>query len=101
MAHPKESIDFRKGANRTSAFLCTLDLTDPVAVIFLKSIREYTKLQNTTIPAGRKRRVCVKARLGKNSPFRHLYKTRSAAQSIKLEHGAYFDVYIQNRRPFS
>lgn len=42
-------------------------------------------------------RVCVKARLGKNNPNRSLYKF-DWGNSVKLEHGTRFDVYVQNRR---
>jgi hypothetical protein len=42
-------------------------------------------------------RVCVKARLGKNNPNRALYKF-DWGNSVKLEHGTRFDVYVQTRR---
>lgn len=44
-------------------------------------------------------RVVVRARLGKDSPYAHLYRRgaplyRSSSQVIKKEHGSRFDVYL-------
>ncbi len=44
---------------------------------------------------GSRVRVCVKPRLGKNSPYRHLYN-RISRQTVKWEHAATFDVYVRN-----
>jgi hypothetical protein len=44
----------------------------------------------------------VRPRLGRNSPFRHLYALggplhRYSSQDIKREHGARFDMYVYRR----
>jgi hypothetical protein len=44
-----------------------------------------------------KYRVTIKPRLGKDNPNAVMYKNRRVAQTIKMEHGAYFDVYVQTR----
>ena len=47
----------------------------------------------------KRQRVRVRGRLGKNSPFAHLYKKggplhRWSSQDIRPEHAARFDVYV-------
>ena len=47
-------------------------------------------------------RLRVRPRLGRNSPFKHLYAKhgplwRPSSQDIKREHGARFDLYVYRR----
>jgi len=55
----------------------------------LKDLRQYNKRNKVW------KRICVKPRLGKNSPYRHLYN-RISRQTIKWEHAVSFDVYARN-----
>lgn len=89
--------------NRTDSYVCTLSTYDEGKI---QKMRWHVSAMNALAKIeGRKtrHRLVVRARLGKNSPYRHLYARggklyRSTSQDIKREHGARFDVYLQRRR---
>ena len=77
----------------------------------VQDIKRHVKIRNTQaklieLETGSKQarqRVRIRPRLGKNSPFRHLYAVggplkKYFSQDIRPEHGERFDVYIHTVR---
>lgn len=84
--------------NRSTAFRYTVYHRNDPRVLDLK---DSVKKLNKTY--GLNRYVKLQARLGKDSPHSWLYgRGRSRSyQTIKLKHGAYFDVYVYDRKIYS
>ena len=81
--------------NRTAAYRFTFTANCPDGLALLKLLRQRIAVLNAEAPNDSKQRVCVKPRLGRNSQFAEMYK--GCHQTVKTEHGAYFDVYVQTR----
>jgi hypothetical protein len=90
--------------NRTLAYYFTVPTYDCQKV---DALRKQVQIHNARarlieLQTGKKQlrlRVKVRARLGKDSPFRHLYAVggplkRYFSQDIRPEHGERFDVYV-------
>jgi hypothetical protein len=90
---------------RSDSYVCTLSTYDEQKIA---AVREMVRQSNLLNRLANKRdrwgnplrhKLKVRARLGRNSPYRSLYAQggplhRSSAQDIKREHGAYFDLYL-------
>ena len=73
------------------------DRNDPVVA----KVRRIVKIGNAANAT--KHYVKLQARLGKDSPYASIYKddrrrTWYPYQTIKLEHGSRFDIYVYERR---
>jgi hypothetical protein len=87
---------------RTSSYIGTLSTYDESAIA---DIREQVAFQNAVLKrkgSTNRYRLVVRARLGKNSPYRHLYRVggklhRYSSQDIRREHGVRFDMYLHRR----
>ena len=94
---------------RTDAYRFTVTSLDSPLI---RELKHLVKIQNVEdklsyLVGGhekynRRRVVAIKARLGKDSPYAHLYRKggelyRRSAQTIRPEHGAHFDVYVHIR----
>jgi hypothetical protein len=88
---------------RTSSYIGTLSKYDEQAVA---DIRAQVAFQNAVLKlkgSTNRYRLVVRPRLGKNSPYRHLYRVggklhRYSSQDIRREHGQRFDLYLRRRR---
>lgn len=76
---------------RTDAYRCTVQSKDSPEV---EKVRQEVKdlNQRNTNPHFRWR-VSIKGRLGKDNPYKDLYKNRSV-YSVLHEHSQHFDVYV-------
>lgn len=87
---------------RTSSYIGTLSSYDETKI---GAVRAEISIRNalSKLKGSDKRwRLRVRARLGKYSPYKHLYAVggplhRSSAQDIKREHGVRFDMYLHRR----
>lgn len=84
---------------RTPNYVFTADPLSAADMLRIQELKDCVKRSNKLATKNEKQRVSVKPRLGKNSPFAHLYAgTNHMPQTIKMEHGSRFDVYIHDRR---
>lgn len=87
---------------RTSSYIGTLSTYDEQAVA---DIRAQVAFQNAVLKlkgSTNRYRLVVRPRLGRNSPYSHLYRRggplhRYTSQDIKREHGVRFDMYLHRR----
>ena len=93
---------------RSDSYVCTLSTYDEQKIA---AVREMVRQSNLLNRLANKRdrwgnplrhKLKVRARLGRNSPYRSLYAQggplhRSSAQDIKREHGVRFDMYVYQR----
>lgn len=89
---------------RTSEdYVTTIDLSSDSALREIQLIKNVVKIGNKRAAFCESRYfVRVRGRLGKNSPYAHLYAQggplhRGCAQDIKLEHSVRADVYVSKR----
>lgn len=101
----------KKGRSR--AYICTISMTDPGDLVLLEYIKGEVAYDNVvckSLKVGDRHRVSLKHRLGRNSPFRDIYRNRTTArfygryatnpyQSILKKHAAYTDVYVHRYYP--
>ena len=97
------------GMTRTSTYLCTLSrhgAEEKIAtirdVITKQNLlnRDWA-MRNQLTGAPKRIRLVIRPRLGKDSPFKHLYARggplyRTSSQTIKREHGSRFDLYLRS-----
>lgn len=83
---------------RTPSYMFTADPMSAADMLQIEELKRRIKLINQVSAKNQRKRVSVKPRLGKNSQFAHLYANRYGPLTIKMEHGARFDVYVHDRR---
>jgi len=90
------------GMTRTSAYFCTLSrhgAEEKIATI--RDVVTKQNLLNRLTGSPRRVRLVIRPRLGRGSPFKHLYARggplyRVSSQTIKREHGSRFDLYLRS-----
>jgi hypothetical protein len=93
---------------RTDSYICTLSTYDEEKIEAVRQLVRSTNLLNKLVSRrdrwGRpvRYRLTIKPRLGRNSPYSHLYREggplhRYSSQDVKREHGARFDLYLHRR----
>ena len=77
----------------------SFDRADTDGLVGLDNLKSIVSEWNRT--SGTKKRVVLRARLGKNSPYAYLYRNKRGWNNpysyIKLDHGSRYDVYVYNR----
>lgn len=80
-------------AARTQSYKFTVKSLDDER---LAQLREFVRLTNKLRePGAYRRRVSVRARLGRDNPHRSVYSGRYH-YAVAREHAAHFDVYVHN-----
>lgn len=85
------------------------DLNDEMISEWKNYIKEWNlyqrlhELRSDTSSYKTRKVMRIRPRLGKNSPFAHLYKRggplyRMSSQEIKREHGTRFDIYVTEKK---
>jgi hypothetical protein len=88
-----DKMNIVKPNRKSEAYMFTVtDLTVPSRQLELT--KRHIKISNGM--TDQQYRVCVKYRLGKNSPFAHLYRGRHC-YSVMKAHAAHADVYVYEK----
>ena len=87
---------------RTSSYIGTLSSYDEAKIGAARAEISIRNALSKAKGSDKRWRLRVRPRLGKNSPFKHLYAVggplhRCSAQDIKREHGVRFDMYVYQR----
>lgn len=96
---------------RSNNYITTISVSDPMYSEKLAAIRKTVKALNSSamVADGRRFRVAVRARLGRNNPNAHKYSRSKCGwssgyhfvanpwQTIRMADAAHVDVYIHGR----
>ena len=87
---------------RTSSYIGTLSSYDEAKIGAARAEVSIRNALSKHRGSDKRWRLRVRPRLGKNSPFKHLYAVggllwRPSSQDIKREHGTRFDMYVHRR----
>lgn len=87
---------------RTSSYVGTLSSYDEAKIGGARAEISIRNALSKHRGSNERWRLRVRPRLGKNSPYKHLYAVggplhRASAQDIKREHGVRFDMYVYQR----
>ncbi len=84
---------------RTDAYLFTASLDCVEDMMRIEDVRSIAKVINKGYRANNRDKrvqITLKPRLGKNSPYRHLYRGRRC-YTVLMEHASHIDVYTHQR----